>query len=764
MSSSSLKHLRLLLPATLVLSAAIAIACGFDFSNLLAERRATLLAPVENNFYFDAAQLLPAPKQKLPDGETDAAHYDPEGSVAEPDISAAEQKGLSEAHYAMIKQMRAADDGDAAYALGKTLPEDVRLYTAAAVDFHLAWNDAKCAEVGDDGKETPTECDDETPSHERLARRRFEAILALPVKQRNLRGVWAAYGLARNYDENSRPDQLDKADAAFALARKLAFEGGSDPLGLALDSFGAQARAHLKRDDFTGAVALYAEQASHGSISATSSLRIVAERMLSKPKTLEKHITSPLVQRLLISYVQAYGNSGEAAVLGASNAAQISPLPEGEPEKNATPARKPSRLSLLVEALDKAGVKQPGDADRLAAIAYQQGKFDLAKRFAATSKTPLASWIKAKLALRAGKQAEALALFAEALRSAREAGPSVVPPNTLARLQAEHGTALLAQGDLQQAFEQFYPMADRYWLETAYLAERVLTVDELKQFVDAKVPQAALPEIKDPAGWWGITDRSPHLRDLLARRLMRAGRYDEALAYFHQAEDKRFSDPEAREHARAFGKALRAADRAWTKVGRAESLYAAAHIARWHGINIFGTEGPPDGFFLGGSTWAFTTGPKTSDLASKDEVQRFAASAAQPDYAYHYRYRAVALAQQAADNLPPRSEVYAEVLNNACSWVRLRDAEESGKIYQRYLNNGAYLEWAAEFGQSEIEPAFHQARWFTLKQELREARRWLRQHKPLAVAALTSLVLASSALIYLLRRRYLRRKASLPQP
>ncbi|MDP5240426.1 hypothetical protein Q9Q94_12860 [Uliginosibacterium sp. 31-16] len=764
MPSPSLKLLRLLLPATLLLAAAIAIACGFEFSNLLAERRVTLLAPVENNFYFDAAHLLPAPKQKLPGGSADAYNYSPDGTVDEPDISDAEKKGLSERQYALIGQMRAAEDGDAAYALGKGLPEDVRLYTAAAVDFHLAWSDAKCSEVGEDGKETPTECDDETPSHERQARKRFEAVLALPARERSLRGVWAAYALARNYDENSHTAPLDKADAAFALSRKLAFEGGSDPLGLALDSFGALARAHLKREDFTGAVALYAEQASHGSISATSSLRIVAERMLSKPKTLEKHIASPLVQRLLISYVQAYGNSGEAAALGVANASEAPLLLEGEAEKATTPQRKPSRLSLLVDALEKAGIRQPADADRLAAIAYQQGKFELAARFSSASKTPLASWIKAKLALRAGKQAEALALFAEALRSAREAGTALVPPNTLARLQAEHGTALLAQGDLQQAFEQFYSMDDRYWLETAYLAERVLTVDELKQFVDAKVPQTKLPEVKDPSGWSDLTDRAPHLRDLLARRLMRAGRYDEALAYFHQAEDKRFPDPEAREQARAFARALSAADRAWTRAGRAESLYEAAHIARWHGINIFGTEGDPDVFFMRGSTWSVTTAPKTSDLAGKDEVQRFAASAAQPDYSYHYRYRAAALAMQAADNLPPRSEAYAEVLNNACSWVRLLDAKESGKIYQRYLNNGAYLEWAAEFGQNEIEPGFHQARWFTLKQELRDFRRWTRQHKPLAMATLVSLVLAGAALIYLLRRRHLRRKASLPQP
>jgi hypothetical protein len=90
----------------------------------------------------------------------------------------------------------------------------------------------------------------------------------------------------------------------------------------------------------------------------------------------------------------------------------------------------------------------------------------------------------------------------------------------------------LSQGEYRDFAQAAAPVAGTYWGDVAYITERVLTVDELKAFVDA-LPAAreATPSTDD--GFWS-SSFSPvaNLRALLARRLVRDGRLGEALAYF----------------------------------------------------------------------------------------------------------------------------------------------------------------------------------------------------------------------------------------
>lgn len=72
----------------------------------------------------------------------------------------------------------------------------------------------------------------------------------------------------------------------------------------------------------------------------------------------------------------------------------------------------------------------------------------------------------------------------------------------------------------------------------------------------------------------------------------------------------------------------------------------------------------------------------------------------------HYRWRAVDLAQKAANLLPPKSQAYAAVLCNATSWVIAYDTKTSRALYQRYIKNGSYYDWAAKFGENCPEPQF----------------------------------------------------------
>ena len=143
---------------------------------------------------------------------------------------------------------------------------------------------------------------------------------------------------------------------------------------------------------------------------------------------------------------------------------------------------------------------------------------------------------------------------------------------------------------------------------------------------------------------------------------MRVGRRDEALAYF--------DDPAMRKKAEALIAAHRD-EHAWSASARAQALYAQARITRADGLELLGTELAPDN-----AEWDGSFPPQDLPATSKavvfvgnGEAARVAASTAQPDARFHYRYVAADLAQQAAALLPPRSQAYAAVMCEATGWM-----------------------------------------------------------------------------------------------
>ena len=317
-------------------------------------------------------------------------------------------------------------------------------------------------------------------------------------------------------------------------------------------------------------------------------------------------------------------------------------------------------------------------------------------------------------------------------------------------------------------------MANVYWGDVIYIAERVLTVDELKAFVDGlPPPRPVTPTAIDPqdvlwparlydvayipspdivpADRLVLTRRSPdfvpaeRLRLVLARRLVRDGRVAEAVAYFPTPAPKTTADqgdggkvPEdgarprplpyaSAEEARNYLAAIEAtrpgrpAASRWRKlakrVTRAEALFKVATLTRRRGMELMGTEGPPDEAVMGG---AFASGvgqssPEglDSELLGPDEARRFAASAPKPDIRFHYRVVAADRASAAADLLPQRSQAYAATLCWAARYaIHSGDQDKADAIYRRYVANGAYQAWARDFGQICPAPDFEGARTF----------------------------------------------------
>ncbi len=772
------------------LAGTVAWACGPMFPNQLLDQRAvTLKATPQNSFAFEAMQLLVAtdklatdePKDNGPAGNTDG------------DAAQAKALGLTQVQFDRVTTLRQASDGASAFEQGQDLPADLRAYTAGAVAFALG--------------------------HREQAAASFEQVLALPADQAKLRSVWAAYMLGRIHAAAAKDAATDNAGfqrergaaaEAFQLARARAVDGASDTQGLAVASFGEEARLYLYSHgeqcswgnlyddanrcgdgiataDLKRAITLYAAQAGHGSDNAVQSLVAISGHVMRNDQRVAELIDGPVPQRMLVAY--ALARMDERSFDDATDSA----------------AKKPDlRLLALVQAIERRGLDQVAGADRLASLAYQVGRYDLAARLVDKSSGPLAEWVRAKLALQRGDLATANAAYTAAAKAFPKVGDprAAIEPGNVERLTGERGVLSLARGEYVEALGHLYDAAlavggdgnvydeDEigvgYGNDAAYVAERVLTVDELKSFVDARAPATPIPTKKDDQGAYFRRPLGDNLRWLLARRLMRAGRYDEALGYFPVDGDPRFGtyDDEGkpqvavlRAKASAYAKAMHDSAHAWTDIGKAEAFYAAARIARENGMEILGYEQGPDYNDNGGS-YQGGSGQEPASLKQAfvidGERQRYAQSEAKPDFRFHYRYIAVDEATLAADLLPPRSQAFAAALCKATGWMlegppdysdnyqgygepepkgvpeRLRRATAQ---YQRYVKQGAYVEWAENFGRDCEEPDFARAREMKRSQQVAAVRHSVRRHLPIEAGGVIVLLGALAAWVALRKRR-----------
>jgi hypothetical protein len=527
------------------------------------------------------------------------------------------------------------------------------------------------------------------------ARARFLEVLALPGEERRRFSCFAAYMLGR------MADSPREARQRFGEVRELVRQGFEDPLGLAVGSLGEEARVLLQEGDDTGAIHLYAEQAAHGSGSAVTSLLVVARAIARDEARRERVLREPLGQRLLATYAWT---RGEEMVW------------QDDDEKGP--------LMGLLNAL--AAVPGLAGADRLAAGAWRAGRFDLAERFAGQEQTALASWVKAKLALRRGDRTAADQHLAEALTGLAETDDwrshdwmHAARPRS--HLAGERAILALSRGDFVQAAE--HTVASCSWFDMARVTESLLTVEELRRLVAAHGADPAgrcAPELE---GLWdderrnGAGDVGARLRLLLARRLLRTGQEQEALTYFRGTP---WEEP-----ARRYVESLEQARAAWSDVEQAQALYTAARLARSTGLELLGTEVAPDwalvdGDFQLGGEWErylplageeLRAALKALPLTTDTERQRLAAHAAPHALRFHYRSTAADLAEQAAALMPPRSQAYAALLCHAARFTASSEPERGKRLWSTYVQRGALLlEDRMSFGQECPEPDFERVR------------------------------------------------------
>lgn len=686
-SIRGMKRYHRYLPLASLIAAALitplsAQACGPDFPNrLLLDRNGTLLSMPEGNFAFEASRLVPVDKQ-LPLWKEPAPITPPKPMPLSPEQQA-------------IAQMRATQTVEEADAVNtQGLSNAARLYTLGAVAF--AAQDPRASAY-------------------------FQQVLALPAAEQGDWGLRAQYSLGRVLmDDHGTPESetrspalsvkhsdkalLEQAQAAFQQVIDKVKGGVADPDQLALSSLGQQARIHLWLGEIVPATQLYAQQAAQGDTNGGLSLQYISSYLINPQhvEALKQAIHDPLVQQLVTIELFARSSNLQLSDTTSSGAGAKQIID--------------STLTLLNDSV-KSGFT---GSDRLAALAYRSGQYAMAASLLKNAGDGgLAWWLRAKMALREGDVKTATAAYAKAAAafpSDESWGeqrnenfvPEMITPDC--RVAGEQAILALNRGDYLQAMDLMYRGKENYWADVADIAERVLTVDELKGFVDKHAPAPTTPlKPVNPDEYNGqqIT-QEVQLRELLARRMMRAGRYQEAVNYF--------AIPNYRQAAQDFANLLKTAqDKTADKNARAKAYYQAAVLLRSQGLAFTGYEMTPDYAIYGASYSYLGDAFDNKELQHKSwisaaEAARAAKSLPAADNRFlHYRWQAVNLAQKAADLLPPKSQPYAAVLCNAAGWVIARDTKTGRALYQRYIKNGTQFEWGTKFGYNCPAPAFDTA-------------------------------------------------------
>ena len=555
------------------------------------------------------------------------------------------------------------------------------------------------------------------PTHYEEARKAWEALLARPAGERHYRSVWAAFMLGKLALKQGSPD----AAKWFQMTRQLAKEGFADSLGMAADSYGWEGRSEWKQGHPDKAAPLYLNQLALGDESAIISLKALLpdrtpmEGMLNygpeddeiakwsdeqkkaaeekKALAIKAAAADPLLSRLVTAHILAtetgydYGTTADAQSADSRSARWLAAIKEAKP----------------------VGLK---DAEYLGWVAYNKGDYKEAARWLdlAPTDAPAALWLRAKLELREGKLDDAARHLALAFRILRSPtaytgwNPTSAtdPDATYDSSWTEGGFSFpqeaggdlaqlqLARNDFLQAFDAL--VKGGLWTDGAFVAERVLTADELKEYVDHLPPDPPVRVEDNPPQ----ETTASRLRDLLGRRLVREDRYAEAAAYLPPAYAKILAK---------YAQALQdGANEKLSKQQRVQAWFTAAWLARYDGMELMGTEVAPDGFDSEGSfedtdlakqrlSGKYDTGVaiENSDKTvfkpmplppTKQEIQRLEKNKIRPDVRYHYRNIASSLALKAAALLKDNTDELADVLNAAGYWVKNTDEKAGFRIYK----------------------------------------------------------------------------------
>ena len=537
----------------------------------------------------------------------------------------------------------------------------------------------------------------------------MDELLALPAEERLTLNAIAKYRRARL--SMSREDWSEVSDAdAKARLRSIredltsvaqhAREGSLDPAKISENAaywiaysrsmmLTTERLVRLGEADYAGAVEAYLRMPRRGSANAVNSCLWLAHK-LCLDGYFEAAVSEPDVRLLVTLFLTAGGgNSAETY------------LPDD--------LVKQRRLEWL-DALARAKVDPAFAPGHVALLQYASGRWADCRK--TTEQMPrddaLRGLLLARCQLRTdGDLSAARRLLAPGQVSSATKLPAPKPPGPIttefelttlisvpeqkelrARVQGELGLHALANGDFLTALSCFE--AGGYGTEALYVAECLLTLDELKGYVDAR-RKAKKPLLKFESRWMEPFD---DLEQELASRLMRVGLMEEALAYV---------DPNLRPKATNYVLMLRGAERTDLDArSQADAYWRCALLIRELGETIL--HAPYGQSWTSSGGWHVGYGyfprlrlglPQDEQPlpsmkwvgAGAEEKKRLSAWQSQhidtPDLSERdARYAAYRHALQAARLLPDNDPAGAEILQYAGNLLKYREPKAAVPAYR----------------------------------------------------------------------------------
>ena len=352
------------------------------------------------------------------------------------------------------------------------------------------------------------------------------------------------------------------------------------------------------------------------------------------------------------------------------------------------------------------------NADIPAYRAYQAGDVKKAEAFLKlrVCDTLLSTYVEAKIARHRGDTA----LAAKKLRQWLKFVEKIDPCDRADIIEVKHGddpydmlpshplkedvygllgNVLVLRRDFAEAAACFY-RAGQVESDFSYVAERLMTLNELAGFAETVAGDAASENQR-------LREAAQTVRHMTARRAFREGRFDLARKYL---------PGQYRGALEQYLGFLRSADRFAPGDERALCLYNAAKIMRLQGMELCGTEGPPDQFRYFGNYWILADFENCTacrydlredvwtvlcpehkrlyeDLTVKLPGTRYLP--APRNQRFHYRYRAAELAKRAGDCA--RDEDLRALINLfAGECLRIRAPRKADLFYKRLVKNSPH--------------------------------------------------------------------------
>lgn len=470
----------------------------------------------------------------------------------------------------------------------------------------------------------------------------WDELLSLELSNRLYRTTWVHYMLGNLAASHGQPDEASEHYAACRLA---ALETKKDDsLGLAHASF---KREYLAQTNLT--------QRIERGIAAVGYYRTAWDRKR---------------ERFCMGHLQQDMRQAAKAGLDEPSMAVLEAMALFNVGKEVFIAQLESQPDLKI-------------TPRLAWFMYKKGEAETAAAYLehCSEDNALANWLRFRLAQREGRTDAALQhlkkWIGQISSSNRVHYDFGYRSEETARSAAygSMGALYATKGQMMNALQSF---VDAGALEDASLiAERYIETDVLKKYVNSFEHSAA----RNGHQLIGYSYKQRHgqgameiqLSYLLARRLFREGRPEEALPYY---------PPDISKVLIAYLEAVKQSENIWKGPNtRSAHLYQAARIMRWKGMELSGTALYPDYTIVGGN-FPYA-GLENEDAIGPESIRpSYDKTAPVPNVRFHYRHIAAELAGKAAKQAWNRHQK-AMTLWSAGSWIQKRHPNDADVYYKK---------------------------------------------------------------------------------